>query len=437
MNNYPNEVKERLTSIISEMSASSALFVKNPNKDFIRNRKLNFETIMRLLISMGGGSIYKELLEVNGYDANTATTSAFVQQRDKILPFAFEFVLHEFTKSHSDLRSYKGYRLLAIDGSGLHIPTNPNDKETFFQTQPNIKGYNLLHMNAMYDLCNRFYLDMVIQPGRQVNEHKALVNMVDRSYIKENVIVIADRFYESYNDFAHIETKGWHYVIRVKDLGSSCGILSGLHLPQGGEFDIHTHRILTRKQTNEVKAHPKIYRCIEKAQTFDFLDLHENRFYPMSFRVVRIKITDNSYETVITNLNSDDFPPNELKKLYAMRWGIETSFRELKYTIGLLHFHAKKRDSIVQEIFSRIIMYNFAEIITSQVVISKTDRKHEYKVNFTVVVLTCRRFLRPSIEDPPDVEAIIRKNVSPIRPGRHTVRKTRAKSIVSFNYRIA
>ena len=38
------------------------------------------------------------------------------------------------------------------------------------------------------------------------------------------------------------------------------------------------------------------------------------------------------YQTIITNLDSVSFPPDELKKLYAMRWGIETSFRDLKYT---------------------------------------------------------------------------------------------------------
>ncbi|MDR0343782.1 MAG: transposase [Nocardiopsaceae bacterium] len=37
----------------------------------------------------------------------------------------------------------------------------------------------------------------------------------------DNVIVIADRGLESYNNFAHIEKKGWNYLIRVKDLGSS------------------------------------------------------------------------------------------------------------------------------------------------------------------------------------------------------------------------
>jgi len=134
MNDYPNAVKEKLNSLISEMSTSPSLFVKNPEKDFTRNRKLNFETVMRLMISMGGNSIYKELPEVQGYDVNTATTSAFVQQRDKILPFAFEFMLHEFTKAQLNLSTYKGYRLFAVDGTALHIPTNPNDKDSFFQS---------------------------------------------------------------------------------------------------------------------------------------------------------------------------------------------------------------------------------------------------------------------------------------------------------------
>jgi len=437
MNDYPNTIKERLSSLISELSVSSWLFVKNPGKDFTRNRKLPFETVVHLLISMGGNSIYKELLESQGYDVNTATSSAFVQQRDKILPGAFEFLLHEFTESYTDIKNYRGYRLLAADGSDLHIATNPNDPDSFHQNNPGEKGYNLLHLNAMYDLCNRLYVDSLIQPKRCLNESKALVDMVKRSHIKDNVIVIADRGYESYNNFAHIEEKGWKYLIRVKDLGSN-GILSALPLPSDGEFDICFQLILTRKQTKEVKARPDIYRYIAHSSPFDFLDIHENKFYPMSFRVVRFKITDDSYETVITNLDDSDFSPDELKELYRMRWGIETSFRDLKYAVGLTAFHSKKREHIAQEVFARIIMYNFAEMITSHVVISQADTRHAYQVNFTVAIHICRHFLRLSSNaPPPDVEALIQKNILPIRPGRKDKRKIRYKTAASFLYRVA
>jgi len=380
---------------------------------------------MKLLISMGGNSLYKEHLESQGYDVNTATTSAFVQQRNKILPSAVEFLFHKFTQSYTELKRYRGYRLLAIDGSDLHFATDPTDTDTYFQSQPEARGYNLLHLNAVYDLCNRLYVDAIVQPRRLNNERKALAAMVDRSRIKGKTIVIADRGYESYNNFAHIERKGWNYVIRVKDLASS-GILSGLRLPSGGEFNRDIHLILTKKQTKEVKAHPEIYKFVPSTSTFYFLDLQESLFYPISFRVVRFVLPNGIYETVITNLSDADFPPDELRSIYNMRWGIETSFRALKYTVGLTNFHAKKRESIIQEIFARMIMYNFAEMMTSHVVISQKAKQHHYQVNFTVAVHVCRHFLRSrDDEPPPDVEALIRRNVLPIRPIRPGQKNTR------------
>ena len=440
MNEYANSLKQTLTSLIREMSAAPAPYVKNPESDFTRKKKLPFETVMQLLISMGGNSIYKELLESQGYDVNTASTSAFVQQRNKILPSAVEFLFHEFTQSYSNLKDYRGYRLLAIDGSDLHIATDATDANTYFQSQPNTKGFNLLHLNAAYDLCNRIYVDAIVQPRRLCNEGRALADMVDRSPIKGKTIVIADRGYESYNNFAHIENKGWNYVIRVKDLDSN-GILSGLRLPASGEFDVEVPLILTKKQTKIVKAHPEIYKFIPATSTFDFLDLLENLFYPISLRIVRFILSNGTFETVITNLPGADFPPDEMKSIYHMRWGIETSFRALKYTVGLTNFHAKRQESIAQEIFARLIMYNFAEMITSHVVISHKDKRHQYQVNFTVAVHVCRHFLRSRDDEPPsDVEALIRKNILPIRPVRpeqQNTRKIRYKSAVSFVYRVA
>lgn len=440
MLNHPDLIKKTLTSIIREMSASSMLYVKNPEKDFSRTRKLPFESIMLLLISMGGNSLYKELLESQGYDLNTVTTSAFVQRRDKILPCAFEYLLHEFTSSCARFKKYQGYRLLAVDGSDFHSSPNPNDEDSFFQ-HPGAQGYNLTHLTALYDLCNRLYIDAVVKPRRKRNEYEALVTMVDRSRINDNVILVADRGFESYNNLAHIEQKGWHYVIRVKDIISGKGILSGLHLPKDGEFDESLSFTLTRKNTNAVKANPHIYKRISAHCVFDFLNLYDNQFYPISFRVVRILLPNGTYESLITNLDSDAFPPDALKEIYRRRWGIETSFRELKYTIGLANFHSKKLPFITQEIFARLIMYNFVEIITSRVLISQSNRRYAYKVNFTNAAHVCRRFLRLGCNEPPlDVQTLIKKSITPIRPlrqGVFGVRKSNPKSAFSFIYRVA
>jgi len=120
--------------------------------------------------------------------------------------------------------------MLAVDGSDLCIAHNPNDEKNYFHATEGAKGYNLLHLNAMYYLCSRTYMDTIIQSGREENEFQALIDMVDRSNIKEKTIIIADRGYESYNVFEHIVRKNWNYVIRAKDIYSN-GIASGLSIP--------------------------------------------------------------------------------------------------------------------------------------------------------------------------------------------------------------
>ena len=229
--------------------------------------------------------------------------------------------------------------------------------------------------------------------------------------------------------------KGMYYLIRVKD-GSGGGMARSFRLPGKEEFDHPVHLIFTRKKTKEVKAHPELYKILEKTSPFDYVNLEDCLFYPMGFRIVRFAITEDSYECIITNLPKEEFPMGEIKKLYAMRWGIETSFRELKYAIGLSCFHSKKVEYIIQEIYARLILYNYCEIITMNVVIHQKDTKHTYQMNYTIAIHICRYFLRNDIS-PPDVEKLIQKNLLPVRPGRSDPRKVRPKSAVSFLYRVA
>ena len=129
-----------------------------------------------------------------------------------------------------------------------------------------------------------------------------------------------------------------------------------------------------------------------------------------------------------------------MKDLYHMRWGIETSFRELKYAIGLVNFHARKEEYILQEIYARLTIYNFCERITTAVVImqSRASNKHAYQVNYTMAIHICVDFFRcNSPNAPPDVEKTIRRYVLPVRPGRQDKRKMTAKGYVFFMYRVA
>ncbi len=84
-----------------------------------------------------------------------------------------------------------------------------------------------------------------------------------------------------------------------------------------------------------LSAYPKRYRWIQPRTTFDYIAPKDPIMYDLHLRVVHFQISGEYYETVYTNLHSETFHLEEIKELYRLRWEIETSFRELKYTIGL------------------------------------------------------------------------------------------------------
>ena len=436
----PKAVKQALNDAIQAITDYKWLYSVRPGRDNTRNRKFPFRKMISSILAFRGGTLNREIMDFFGLDPTVGTSSAFIQQRTKILPEAFESLFRHFTNEIDENKSYNGLRLLAADGSDLQIAANPNDPDSYFPGIDGQKAYNLLHINAMYDLLQHTYIDAIVQKRRHCDETGALTDMVDRSNL-DKVLLMADRGYESYNALAHIQEKGWYFLIRIKD--NTTGIASGLMLPDEDEYDISFHLNLTRKQTNSVKTlleDRNRYRLIRSASRFDYLPQTSRKhdptlFYGLSFRIVRFPLSDTTYETIITNLDTDMFPLAEIKRLYAMRWGIETSFRDLKHTLGLLHLHAKKVEFILQEIFAKLTMYNFCELITQSVVIHQKKKKHAYKVNFSDAVHVCFEFFLKNVP-PPVVEAMLMRYISPIRPGRKDARKQTQKPAVSFTYRV-
>lgn len=53
--------------------------------------------------------------------------------------------------------------ICAIDDSDIQIPTNSAYTESYIEGTNGYKGYNLLHMNALYDLNKHIYSDVIIQ----------------------------------------------------------------------------------------------------------------------------------------------------------------------------------------------------------------------------------------------------------------------------------
>lgn len=436
---FANQVKQTLLQDISVIAKTPELFSKCPGKDFSRNRKISFQSLIQFFLSMESSSIRHELLKYFSYDSNTISNSAFYQQRNKLLPETFSTLLRHFN-SHYTFSLYKEkYQLLACDGSSFTFTRNPKDPDSYFAPDgKTTNGYNQVHAVALFDLLSKRYCDTVVQPIRKKNEFQALTQMIDRCGTANTVpVFIADRGFASFNVFAHAIQRGSYFLIRAKDV--YVHRLLGMDFPDTENFDIQVNRILTRSNSRKKRLHPELedqYRFICSSVTFDYLDSDSRKEYSLSLRVLRFKISDDGYENIITNLPVEDFSVEEIKRLYRLRWGIETSFRELKHTLGSKNFHSKKREYIELEIWARLILYNFCSVITKHVVLQQKSGKHTYQVNYTIAYQACHYFLRlHNGEVPPDIESLIRQNILPVRPDRTYARQHRFRVPVSFNYR--
>lgn len=274
------------------------------------------------------------------------------------------------------------------------------------------------------------YIDASIQSKIGMNEHKAFVSMIDDSSISDKVILIADRGYESFNNIAHCQEKNWNYIIRSKE---SYGIK--FNTSSSETFDIDQLITLTRRQTkhtkNLIQKEPNRYRWIQPHTTFDYLKPKEDKLYDLSIRIVRFEISDSVYETLYTNLPREEFPVDVLKELYHLRWGIETAFKELKYNVGLASVHSKKTALVFQEIYAKLIMYNFSALIAY--IQNVPDGK---RINFAKSMYVCYQFFKGRLSDMVLIK-MISKFLSPIRPGRNFERNKNNKNATSFAYRIS
>jgi SRSO17 transposase len=250
--------------------------------------------------------------------------------------------------------------------------------------------------------------------------------MAMSSSVKNKVIYIADRGYESYNLMAHINHLNRFYVIRVKD-NHNGGFARIFPKPDNDEYDVEYTRKFTRKMSKEYTKRKGEYVIIRHSYDMDFFT-PEHDMYKMTFRIIRFKLPNGQYESIATNLPSNEFTWQEIKEIYNLRWGIESSFRSLKYSVELNQFHGKREEYVLQETFARLIMFNFCQSIVEPITYNSTNKKHIYKPDFKNAVHILKMYLRKTKTPPGLVDELIKKDPIPIRPERSYPRKKYAKA---------
>lgn len=425
----PQEIKTALDSAIADTAAQHS-----GDREFSRARKLSLETVLRLLIGAEGGSLAR-ILRAAGVDA---TPAALSQRRGQISPDVFREVFDRFNTDCTDSATFRGRAVLACDGSAISIPRNP-DAPSFVTHAGAPEGFNQLHLNPLYNVLDRVFTDAVVQFEPQKDEIGALIEMIKRNTFHSDAILLMDRGYESYGLIAHCLAKpNLDFVLRIKQNHSAMREVARLPM---FELDCDIAFTISTTQTNEDKQNRHIHLQVPKNSKpgsktrrarWDFPSP-----YPMRLRICRFQLDNGSFETIATSLDRS-FTLQDIKELYHLRWGIETGFRDLKYSTGLINIHGKSDNYTIQEIWAALTAFNCTSRIAREVVVRQPPGSaYAYRVNFKNAVALCKEHIRAPGADWSDLVREISKNLVSVQPGRQDERNIRAKGFVGFLYRVA
>ena len=441
--NYAKHTHDCLVGAIRAMTPTDNS--RKPGTYFTRNRKFSFEDVILHLISSGRGSINEEVRKysiANGRDVCEAPSkSAVCQQRNKLSAEALPHLFHAFNDCF-DTELFHGFQLLAVDGSELSFHSRQLDWDAYIRSDRGKKGHYAVHVTAVYDLMTRKYVDALIQPSRLKNEHEAVCQWAAGCRSERKRLLLADRGFSSYNFYVHAGNNGLDFLVRLPKNQAEAILGKEASSSLGETFDTTVTRYLVRTRRKSGYLHPEEpenYRIIATGTQFDFLEAGKPGEIAVTLRIVKILLDDGSCEYLATTLDASRFPPEKLKRLYRLRWGIETSFLHLKHTIGCEYFHSCKREQIQQEIWARMILYNFCMEIARHVEIKKQGTlKYVYRINVTQAMKVCHEFLMATAaaRECMNVEAwILKSDAVPIRDGRHYKRTSLSHGPKPLNYK--
>lgn len=327
---------EQLNEAIATTVSHISDFTKRPG-DFTRNRKLNASTTIKVTLNMEGQSLNTEMIHAFPDMDDRMTTSAYEQQKAKLSPELFLHLFHEYNKTPHKHNLFNGkYELYATDGSDFNMPYQSKSKYACKaptgrpkKNGEPVKPFSQLHGNLLFNITDRTYQDVVIQPKSACDERGAAIEMFKRLNPAHPYIILMDRGYDGFNMIEHCNR-----------LNGDGGIKEIANLPDKEcdvemEFKVTTSNryYIQNKDTENIhlinapkNIHKKYLSPNTRYQRWDF-----KQFEKIKCRVVKFQINDPEsgkqvWEVLITNLNRFEFPAKKMKELYHIRWGYRNLF---------------------------------------------------------------------------------------------------------------
>ena len=437
----PSTVRNLFFTTLSDTEANIKDYVNNPGSDMTRHRYCDFKNTILATLSFSMNRSNTELLNYFGFNSkHIPSKSAFTQQRKKFKGNLYPHLLSAFNKAAPLTKTFKGFHLVAVDGSDINLPTDKNDTVYRVKQARSDNYYYQMHLNALYDICENRFISAVTQPRPQMNENAAFCQLISECDMPKNTIFIADRGYITLNTLAHLLDNNHYFLIRAKAPTTSSSMTKDLMEPNISS-DKYIKVDISRSMKNRRESQADVFKKISPNRKFDYISVDDKKsIYTMNLRCTCIKLDEDSYEYLISNLPFESFTSEELKALYWKRWSIETSFRSLKYALSLVYLHSVNRELIIQEIFAKMILYNITSLIHAYAQNSKEllersrKKKHQYKVSFDDAVPIAKALLRKPCKNS-IIKALLLRHLTAINEIATSPRHLRSQTVKPLNNR--
>jgi len=374
--------------------------------------KLNFENLLLFILNFVKKSLQ---LELDNFFKNVVrgdfkiTKQAYSQARKKISPDAFKImdrkVVEWLYSNENNYKTYKGYRLSAIDGTVLELNNSKILREEYGYVENKTTQVARALASGIYDIENNIMLTTKITKYR-TSERDLAKDLIDqlKDIGLKNDLILFDRGYPSKDFIEYLETTGISYLMRVSKY-----------------FILEVNEALKNDQTVEFSSNGQIIKA----------------------RVVRVILSNGTEEILITNLFEDSLTTEDLKVLYFKRWGIETKFKEVKCCLQNENFTGDSKISVEQDFYASMYLINMALIAKNDAneniaeTNSNKNLKYEYKTNTNVLIGKLKDSLVIMLlENEPSkrnkmldsIMGEIQRNLTPIRNDRSYVRNTVLKT---------
>ncbi len=343
---------------------------KRSENDFTRNRILTFQKVFLSSLLTFDSSINNLISKINLFDDEiplSLTASAVCQARQKIKFTAFQEMFEKvreiFYKEPAFVKIWKGFRLVAVDGTQINCQEYGESVNYFGKTNisngESVRG----RISVLYDVLNDVVINGKIMPF-EADENAILFYM--RESLKKGDLLLADRYYPSFHTFKYLENRKIDFLMRVP---SKKWNVAKEFIDSGKKEEV----------INLESLYPKVLeRCLS-----DGLDCK-----PMKIRLIRVELGDEkkTIEVLATSLlDKARYPHSDFGNLYIKRWGVETFYNTLKERMKLEKFSGINLNSIFSDFYGKLLFNNITRILSLSVrdyaETKLKKRKDKYKVN--------------------------------------------------------